>query len=153
MENETAKNNDLLNQIDGYVDKIALMEKKYLQALAYALPQGKSSNDCENATEIETAASSQNGGSNYSADSAYMNVDDIYSIEESSKEVVSPIFTRNLNRAGLTLETGAVTPSPAATACSSTPSSHPPKSPFASHIVETAGPQVNPLSSKSWLWK
>lgn len=125
------------------------MEKKYLQALAYALPQGRSNSDGETVAETETAAT----GSNYSTDGAYLNVDDIYSIEESSKEVVSPIFTRNLNRAGLTLDTGVVTPTPAASSSSSSSSSHPPKSPFASHIVETSGPQVNPLSSKSWLWK
>jgi hypothetical protein len=128
------------------------MEKKYLQALAYALPQGRSNSDGETVAETETAAT----GSNYSADGAYLNVDDIYSIEENSKEVVSPIFTRNLNRAGLTLETGAglVTPTAAAaSSANSSASSHPPKSPFASHIVETSGPQVNPLSSKNWLWK
>ena len=129
------------------------MEKKYLTALAYALPQGKG--DGDNTAETETAASSQNGGSNYSSDGAYMNVDDIYSIEESSNQVVSPIFARNLTRAGLTLDTGMTTPSPAVLAASASSFSggHPPKSPFASHIAETSGPQVNPLSSKNWLWK
>lgn len=168
MENETAKNNSLLIKIDSYAEKLALMEKKYIQALAYALPQGSNSADnFSKSTKNGEGSHSHNQdshGVNHDSSSSSMstgeciNVDDIYdcrSLDESSQEMVSPIFARSSSRLNISIgvpSTDSISfPSQSPSVTVSAHNGH--MSPFASHIAETAGPQVNPLSSKNWLWK
>jgi len=160
MESEAAKNNALLTQLDVAADRLAAMEKKYMQALTLALPPGsKFSSEEHNSVDLSTQSS--NRRNSYSNEGDCINVDDIYecrSIDENAKEV-SPIFSRNSSRLASgssdhsnPLSAGSHGHSAMASPLVSNSSSSI-KSPFSAHLAETSGPQVNPLSSKNWLWK
>jgi hypothetical protein len=156
MELENERNNALLTQLDAAADKLAHMERKYIQALAMALPSGsKTSSEGENTTSTETQGSViSNRRGSYGNDGDFIGVDDIYGCNSSdeNRNEVSPIFSRNSSRSVDQIQNNhahnsiSFSPTPSTSVTSN-------KSPFASHLVETAGPQVNPLSSKNWIWK